>query len=121
VVDGSSGNFGWLLKGIENQGGGTVRRFESRQNSNNGTGSTVDAPPPPNDRLHARARAVGARDRARSGTSRRTSSRFSGTKMNKILAIVLTHHRADCTRARRRTDQPAHHSTDVARPPSSAG
>jgi len=44
-VDGSSGNFGWLLKGIENQGGGTVRRFESRQNSNNGTGSTVDARP----------------------------------------------------------------------------
>jgi hypothetical protein len=44
-VNGSSGNFGWLVKGVENQGGGTVRRFESRQNSNNGTGVTVDARP----------------------------------------------------------------------------
>lgn len=44
-IDDSSSNFGWLAKGIENQGGGTVRRFESRQNINNGSGATVDARP----------------------------------------------------------------------------
>lgn len=43
-LDHPSSNFGWLLKGDES-GKDTVRRFESRNNSNDGTNGTVDALP----------------------------------------------------------------------------
>lgn len=43
-VDHPDSDFGWLLKGNESASA-TVRRFESRQNSNNGSAGKIDARP----------------------------------------------------------------------------